>query len=102
MGEEKRVSEQICSIHLTAYTGRVQAGLTRIIKGFNGGNLREAKCAAECVTGKDKQTERTERSRQTVELEYRAPSPLALSLKSLRRKYVEEQGSFLGLLQSEN
>ncbi len=50
---------------LTAYTGHVREGLTRMIKGFNGGNLREPKCAAEYITGKDKQTERTEMNRQT-------------------------------------
>lgn len=40
-------------------------GLTRIIKGFNGENLREPKCGAVYATEKDKQTERTEMNRQT-------------------------------------
>lgn len=52
--------------HFTAYTGHVLEGLTKIIKGFNGGILREPKRAAECVTVEDKQTERTEMNRQTV------------------------------------
>lgn len=64
--EKKRESvSRSVQFHLTAYTGHVREGLTRIIKGFNGGNLREPKCAAEYVTEEDKQTGRTEMSRQT-------------------------------------
>ena len=63
--EKKRGSvNRSVQFHLTAYTGHVREGLTRIIKGFNGGNLREPKCAAGCVTEEDKQTERTGMYRQ--------------------------------------
>lgn len=64
--EKKRESvNRSVQFHFTANTGHVQAGLTRIIKGFNGENLRESKCAAEYVTEKDRQTETTETDRHT-------------------------------------
>lgn len=51
--------------HLKAYTGHVRQGLTRITKGFNGGNLREPKLSSEFVKKGDKQTKRIEMNRQT-------------------------------------
>lgn len=49
--EKRRESvNRSVQFHLTVYTGHVQEGLTRIIKGCNDGNFRESKHGAECAT----------------------------------------------------
>lgn len=64
--EKKREpANRSVQFHLAASAGHVREGLTRIIKGFNGENLREPKCAAEYVTEKDRQTDGQEGRRRT-------------------------------------
>lgn len=86
--EKKRESvNRSAQFHRTAYTGHVREGLTRIIIGFNGANLREPKW----LDHGGRQTNKEQRwtDRQTVK-RVRISSSQLLSLKSPSRKYVEK------------